>query len=151
MSITRYIKSDIRDTELLYIGQGVNCQNTMGSGVARALFEKWPEVKEQYHEYCGMYFDQFPSQMLGIVDEVPLEGGKTVLNMFTQVRYGYDDKRYVNYGAIAKCFLAVDYKEHVKRLAIPKIGCGLAGGNWVIVKEIINDCTPNTEIWVYEL
>lgn len=123
--ITRYIKGDIRDTELKYIAHGVNCQNTMGSVVARAL--------------------------LGKVIDVPVEEDKVIFNMFTQLRYGYDDQRYVNYGAIAKCFEAIDRMEKVYRLAIPKIGCGLAGGDWGIVKEIIDDCTPNTEIWVYEL
>lgn len=123
----------------------------MGSGVARALFEKWPAVKEEYHMYCEAYIDEAPSQMLGIVERIPVQDNKIVLNMFTQVRYGYDDTRYVNYGAIAKCFNNINFDNNIKRLAIPKIGCGLAGGDWNIVKEIIDDCTPNTEIWVYEL
>ena len=30
----------------------VNCQNVMGSGVAKAIYTKWPEVKIEYHKYC---------------------------------------------------------------------------------------------------
>jgi O-acetyl-ADP-ribose deacetylase (regulator of RNase III) len=43
--ITRYIQGDITETELDFIAHGVNCQNTMGSGVAKALFTKWIGVK----------------------------------------------------------------------------------------------------------
>lgn len=151
MSITRYIKGDIRDTELTYIAHGVNCQNAMGSGVARALFEKWPAVKEDYHSYCGEYVHEFPSQMLGMTIKVFVEDNKIVLNMFTQLTYGYDGNRRVNYGAIAKCFHYVEHDKDIKTLAIPKIGCGLAGGDWNIVKQLIDDCTPTTDIEVYEL
>lgn len=34
--ITKYIIGDITETELNYIAHGVNCQNVMGSGVAKA-------------------------------------------------------------------------------------------------------------------
>lgn len=37
-------------------------------------------------------------------------------------------------------------------LAIPKIGCGLAGGNWTFMEQLINDTVGDKlEIWVYEL
>lgn len=50
--ITNYIVGDIRETELSYIAHGVNCQNKMGSGVAKSLYEKWEDVKIKYHRYC---------------------------------------------------------------------------------------------------
>ena len=38
------------------------------------------------------------------------------------------------------------------KIAIPKIGCGLAGGDWNIVEQLINDTVgDDLEIWVYEL
>jgi O-acetyl-ADP-ribose deacetylase (regulator of RNase III) len=41
-------------------------------------------------------------------------------------------------------------KENI--VAIPKIGCGLAGGDWNIVEQLINDTVgDDLEIWVYEL
>ena len=48
-----YIKGDIRDTDCKVIAHGVNCQGVMGSGVAKALYEKWPEVKKSYLKYCN--------------------------------------------------------------------------------------------------
>ena len=56
--ITKYIIGDITETELKYIAHGVNCQNVMGSGVAKALYTKFPEVKERYHEFCNHVREQ---------------------------------------------------------------------------------------------
>lgn len=153
--ITRYIIGDITETELKYIAHGVNCQNKMGSGVAKALFTAIPAVKREYHDYCR--YDK-PEDLLGRVNIVPdylSSRDITVFNMFTQLNYGYDGNKYVNYGAIVRCFdqLANKIKwMKGKTIAIPKIGCGLAGGDWNIVEQLINDTVGDElEIWVYEL
>ena len=148
--ITKYIQGDICDTELKYIAHGVNCQNTMGSGVAKALYTKFPQVKDHYHGYCNNIGDSL--LLLGDVQEIIVDD-KTVYNCFTQLEFGYDGKKYVNYNAIALCFLYLS--THVEMdgpLAIPKIGCGLAGGNWEFMEQLINDSVGDRlEIWVYEL
>lgn len=151
--ITRYIKGDITETELKYIAHGVNCQNVMGSGVAKSLFTKWPEVKDSYHMFC--------ESVLGYLNNVQLVACNQntsdevyVFNCFTQEFYGYDNKRYVNYAAIVKCFsyLVKELSRFDTPLAIPKIGCGLAGGDWNIVEQLINDTVgDDLEVWVYEL
>lgn len=154
--ITKYIKGDITDTELKYIAHGVNCQNVMGSGVAKALFTKWPEVKSHYHEFCK-YNSELGTDLLGQIGFVNVGdkyNQKLIANCFTQRYYGYDEKRYVDYFAITRCFLrlkkTVGFKDEI--LAIPKIGCGLAGGDWNIVEQLINDTVGDElEIWVYEL
>lgn len=153
--ITRYIKGDITETELKYIAHGVNCQNTMGSGVAKALFTKWPEVKSEYHKYC---LDKPPKYLLGkshIVGKT--HDNKYIFNLFTQENFGYDGNKYVNYSAVVDGFkfileCAEDSRiGEITKLAIPKIGCGLAGGNWTFMEQLINDTiSDRIEIWVYD-
>lgn len=142
--ITKYITGDITQTELEYIAHGVNCRNVMGSGVAKALFTKYPKVKTKYHEY--------PNKSLGQIQEVFCED-KLIINCFTQKYYGYDSQRYVNYAAIVECFKRIiEVLPRDSKLAIPKIGCGLAGGNWDFMEQLINDTVGDQlEIWVYEL
>lgn len=142
--ITKYIKGDIRDTELDHIAHGVNCQNVMGSGVAKALYEKWPEVKSIYHEEGHV--------VLGAISSVDCWGyNKTVWNCYTQNHYLPRSVRNVNYAAIVQCFDKLKLCG-ITKLAIPKIGCGLAGGDWNIVEQLINDTVGDEmEIWVYEL
>ena len=144
--IVDYIKGDITEATPSYIAHGVNCQNRMGSGVAKALYTKWPKVKEDYHRFCLTYDDSY--QLLGKVSLAHVGGGKGILNCFTQRYYGYDKKLYVSYPAVKAVFKAIE-KMELGELAIPQIGCGLAGGDWKVVEEIINECTLNTKVYVY--
>lgn len=148
--ITRYIVGDITETELKYIAHGCNCQNKMGSGVAKALYTKFPEVKRRYHDACAFFVNDF--NMLGQVSTASVGNGIYVFNCYTQLNFGYDGKKYVNYGAVAKCFERLAKELEGKTIAIPKIGCGLAGGNWTFMEQLINDTVGDKlEIWVYEL
>jgi O-acetyl-ADP-ribose deacetylase (regulator of RNase III) len=149
--ITKYIVGDITETELKYIAHGVNCQNKMGSGVAKALYEKFPDVKKSYHEYFkGKVLGK---KHLGILQySYSDDETKVIINCFTQENYGYDGNRYVNYKAIVDCFKLLRDGSKGRILAIPKIGCGLAGGDWNFVEQLINDTVgDDLEIWVYTL
>lgn len=152
--ITKYVKASILDTELLYIAHGVNCQNTMGSGVAKVLFTAHPEIKNEYHRFClwNLKHEGIGARLLGQVHEVAIEiNNKWCFNLFTQEHYGYNGNRYVNYKAVVDCFKALSQYDLKGPIAIPKIGCGLAGGNWNFMEQLINDTVGDTlEIWVYE-
>jgi len=147
------IKGSLLDTPCKYIAHGVNCQGVMGAGVARALFEKWPEVRREYLKFFNrsmrlVVYGQ--EELLGCVNEVKC-GDKIVLNCFTQNHYMPRGPLHLDYDALKKCFEHI-VKLKIDKLAIPKIGCGLAGGNWKKVKKIINEVTGDKlEVIVYVL
>lgn len=122
----RQIQQDITGVQAPgLIAHGVNCQNAMGSGVARALFEKWPAVKRDYHLY--------EPKGLGEVQFVQVEQDLWVANCFTQEFYGRDSsRRYADPDAIETC-LAKVFRFVKKSLFLPNevhmvpIGCGLGG------------------------
>lgn len=146
--ITKYINGDITETELKYIAHGVNCLDVMGSGVAKALFIKWPEVKEQYHAFNK---NVSLEKRLGLCIPVITSAGTTIYNCYTQFNFGYNGIRYVNYAAIVKSLSSLALDPINGPVAIPKIGCGLAGGNWNFVEQLINDTVGDKlEIWVYD-
>lgn len=139
--IIKEVEDDILNAPHLYLAHGVNCRGIMDSGVAT----KYPWVKEGYIYYVESMqeFTNFtPTNLLGNVwfTGVP---GKCVINCFTQESFDVD------YEAVRKCFEKI-VEEGVKDLAIPRIGCGLAGGDWNIVREIINDVTRDKcDVMVY--
>ena len=164
MPITKYITGDLL-SHPGPIAHGVNCQGKMNSGVARAIRNKYPKVFTAYLDFISDLreldnkFKPLRFSPLGFTnpvyvfrDEVP---EKMVLNLFTQDRYGNDGKQYVDYEAVRKCFANIHNGKGLFRshevLGIPKIGAGLGGGDWNIIEQIINDATPDLEIWVYEL
>lgn len=152
--IVEYIKGNILDAPQKYIAHGVNCQNVMGSGVAKALFKEYSKIKTDYHDFCR---DRTSYELLGMVDFVELEDQVHygIFNCFTQEFYGYGKKKYVDYESIYECFSYITKflnTSFYPELAIPKIGCGLAGGNWEIVSRIIDDATgDDLDVYVYYL
>lgn len=151
MSI-KHVKGDIltaptRNEETIICHQ-VNCRAAMGAGLARQIRDKWPDVYDRYRlmvETCGEF-------MLGSFHEVKVGPHLYVANLYGQVGYGRD-KRYTNYAALTAA-LFKGMKEYPRAtFRIPYgLGCGLAGGDWEtvlnIIKEISDTWNVNVEIWV---
>ena len=128
----RYEQRDITTvTAPGLIAHGVNCQNVMGSGVARALYMQWHKVKAEYHKWGSM--------TLGDTQFVEVEPGLVVANCFTQDRYGKDGRRYASLDAIREsledaAIYAID-ELAVNEVHIPRIGCGWGGLDWDLEVE----------------
>lgn len=127
----RFIKGDITTASHGIIVHGCNLQNTMGSGVAKAISDTWPEVKEAYHKAFDLVYPTDVIPALGQVQYVRINGSLTVANAFTQEKYG-NNGRYADLDAIEKalrtvCSLLMIKGSEVKRLHMPKIG-GKRGG-----------------------
>ena len=117
----------------------VNCKNKMGSGLAKALYTKFPDVKARYHKYNEINHDH---NLLGSVDifkafSRDYSEYKIIANCYYQDVYCYDGKLYTDYNAVDKCLTFL--KENTKGdIAIPSnYGCGLGGGDWNIVSMLI--------------
>lgn len=141
-----YINDDLLKTHCNLIIHGCNAQRVMGSGVAKTLKYKYPEI---FYEYVKK--DKLE---LGDVIFVKTYDNKIIGNCITQKYYGYDkNKVYVSYEAIEKAIKNVnDYcvKNNIKDVAMPLIGCGLGGGNWKDVLDIIKK-NANFNSYVYIL
>jgi O-acetyl-ADP-ribose deacetylase (regulator of RNase III) len=141
------IQDDLTKTDCKVIAHGVNTQGIMGAGVAKALYEKWPKVKFAYLDFFTE-FNAGPNgeHFLGDIDVIQVfRGGPFVANCFTQQYFGSDGKRYVSYDAMNDCMEKLYLfcvNQGINEVAIPKIGCGLAGGDWNIVRSILESVFP---------
>lgn len=134
-----YIKGDITTATGLIV-HGVNNQNAMGAGVAKALYTKWPQVKEKYHRAY-----EVSSPQLGQVQSVEVDSGY-VVNMWTQEYYGRTTGRvYADLGAIKDCLATIILQEIDKApykdvtINMPKVGCGLGGLGWGEVMSVLTE------------
>ena len=143
-------KGNILDAKESIVHQ-VNCQNVMGSGVAKAIYTKWPIVKEQYHEFCSEAGS--PYNLIGRVQMVPLNKEfQFVFNVFGQLNYGRDKNlRYTDYIAVESALRWI--RQNFKgAIAFPfGFGCGLANGDWQIVEGMICDIFDDREVKIYKL
>ena len=130
----KIINKDITTVTQGVLVNGVNCQATMGSGVAKAYLDKWPVVKQQY-----MLWEK-NEMKLGKFDPVIIEHEKLyIANCWTQNFYGYDNKQYADYGAILASVSAAALFAKRKNLQLytPWVGCGLGGLEEERVLEIL--------------
>ena len=145
-----YKTASILDAAESYIIHGCNAQGKMGSGVAKVLFDRYPNVRTLYlaaYERARVDGKRF----LGTIHYCPNEP-HNVINAITQDGYGYDGRLYADYEAIAECFLALDAiapQGSMQAVAMPLVGCGLAGGSWPLVSEIIERTSTNYQPVVY--
>lgn len=137
--------------------QQVNCQNAMGSGFAKAVYEKWPVVKSDFHHFSNT--KQKDKDRLGAMQVVTVEDGLFVVNLFAQLNYGRaDDYRYTSYDALdialektAKWMKSSGLDLRSIDVHHPAIGCGLGGAHWPIVAEIIEHrIGPRTTLWTLD-
>ena len=109
----------------------VNCQDKMGSGVAKALYNKWPKVKTQYHLFNK---NKKPLDLLGKYDIFPVDNDITIVNSYSQLNYGYGNKKYTDEQLLISNIRTISKSYPTKNIYIPfKIGAGLGGGNWNII------------------
>lgn len=148
-----YVKGNLLDSNCDYICHQVNCQGVMGSGIAKQIRERWPEVYESYKNFCN-FCNQRGESLLGKVMVTNKGCPMRVANMFSQDTYGYDGARYTSYDAFAHCLITL--KEHVPddcTIGFPKnIGCGLGGGSWKVISTLIEEILGDEyEVYIYEL
>ena len=65
----------------------------------------------------------------------------TVVNAYTQYNYGLNHldgiSKPLDYEALTLCMRKINHIFKGKHIGLPQIGCGLAGGDWNYVKQII--------------
>lgn len=117
------------------IVHGCNCFHTMGAGFARQTKEAFPEAYQADLETEYGRYNKMGTISSAAVwrDQIAL----IVVNAYTQFRYSRKNSM-VSYDAIAKAMKLVKEQCSGSKIAYPKIGCGLAGGDWNVVSEIID-------------
>lgn len=132
------------------IAHQVNCKGVMGSGVAKAIKETYPEAFAEYKKFCNSSSNS--KDLLGCVQYVVIPRVKKIIvNLFAQDGYGRD-KRYTNYESLEDCFRALSRKSRMP-IAIPYgIGCGRGGGDWNnIVYPMIENIFKENDISLYKI
>lgn len=133
------------------IAHGCNCWCRMKRGIAPQIAyafgaDKFPLEKSG----CGDY------NKLGNIDyrHVPIGGDAfvTVVNAYTQFNWSQQEElRPLDYDALRLCMRKINRIFKSKHIGLPKIGSKLAGGDWniikVIIQEELKDCTITIVIY----
>jgi len=118
------------------IVHGCNCQCVMSAGIARSIKVRFPEAYQ-----ADLATQKGDGRKLGTlsVAKVMTRGGPlVVVNAYTQVFYGRQSCQ-VSYAAVRQAFAEVKRRYSGKSIGYPRIGAGLAGGDWGYIASIIDE------------
>ena len=148
-----YVEGDLLYSPHLVIAHGCNCFCTMGAGIAKQIARKYPQVLE-----ADKQTKRGDPAKLGTFSKsvVPY---RDIYNLYTQFTYGVGEN-HLDLDALERSLTAmlIDVEATEKKLelergdfdiAIPMIGCGLAGGNWNDVEAILQRVFRDRTIFVY--
>lgn len=130
--MVRYVTGDVLSSDAYVIAHGCNTRGSFGAGVAYHVARKYPHVKQAY-------FTKNASEgwKLGDVQFVNVSSTQVIANCATQDRYGGPGV-HLDYEALETCMKKVKEFADGRPVALPKIGAGLAGGDWNRIESIIN-------------
>lgn len=131
--------------------QGNNCFCVQGAGIALQFIKHFKTdtfTMEQSGkgdinklgqiDYELLYYSNWDKRF----EKYPDEGDKIlynlyVVNCYTQYHWGTKFGIPVDYDAIRLCMRKINHTFKGKKIGMPTLGAGLAGGNWDIIKDII--------------
>ena len=115
---------------------GCNCQCQMGKGIALSIKRQFPEA---YAADCQTA--KGDASKLGTISVAEIERNGRVLhivNGYTQLHWRGQGVK-ADYEAIRSVMRTVQLTFPGKRIGYPKIGAGLAGGDWDLIQTIIEE------------
>jgi len=115
----------------------------MGAGIAKGIKATFPEAFE-----ADKKTEKGSKQKLGTCSFATIDG-LSVVNAYTQFHFRGTGMK-ADYNAIRGCMNWL--KEHFsgKRIGLPKIGAGLAGGDWNIINSIIQEELASEDVTIVE-
>ena len=150
--MVKIVHGDLLKSDAEYICHQVNCQGVMGSGVAKQIKKEWPAVFNSYQALCNAKAAD-RSSLIGTVQTVKVNETKAVCNIFGQINYGRDGQCYTDILALKRAFEEIAANASIcVRIAMPyRIGCGLGGGDWGVVMDMLADIFKNHSLTLYRL
>lgn len=145
--------------EVNVIAHGCNCLNTMKSGIAPKVAEAFPEAWR-----ADQATRRGDPKKLGTLSEAFVGDNLLVFNLYSQYTFTgrKEGKMDLDYDALASSLEMMSASLHAKcrtrdmsthdlKIGLPKIGAGLAGGDWNIIYRMIEGRLRDFDVTIYVL
>ena len=150
-----------REGKFDVIAHGCNCHSTMGAGIAPQMAKAFgcdrfvmERIGSDVNKLGNIDYQTFVLTKL-TADDIKNGNFKpelTVVNAYTQFNYGRNhadgDAKPLSYEALTLCMKKMNVLFAGKHIGLPKIGAGLAGGDWERIKFIIQKELQDCQVTV---
>lgn len=127
---------DVLNSDEQIIVHGCNCMCTMGAGIARQIREQFPAAYQA--DQKTLWGDKNKLGSFTYAFEERANGDKVaIVNAYTQYIYTRTEVD-LDYDALRLVMVRICEYFPQKIIAMPRIGCGLAGGDWEKVRTILD-------------
>ena len=126
------------------IVHGCNCQNTMGSGIAKQIKDKYPEAFEA-DSRLDRIFNTQRYEKLGNYTQANIDSRFIIINAYTQFDYLPRNVDHFDYASFAVILQKLAHNYGYARFGFPYIGMGLAGGDKDTIIQMLEDFTELVE------
>ncbi len=142
-----YLKGDIFESGAEAIVNPVNCMGIMGKGLALQFKNKFPKTNIEYTKFCNE-----GKLLIGTLHH-NFENNIHIINFPTKIEWFNKSKmEYISKGLDVLIELIIHTDIH--SIAIPALGCGLGGLNWIEIKSLLHNkltvLSTRVNIYVYE-
>lgn len=165
-----YVKGDATlpigdDDQIKIIAHICNDIGAWGRGFVLSVTQRYPRAEKAYRDWYQMnevagYPELVPFR-LGRMKLVQVSNSVSVANMIAQhgimatngvepIRYSALEDCLAELRLHAKSSSFVKSPKKTATIHMPRIGCGLAGGEWSKVEEIVNRMIPDVDVYVYD-
>jgi len=129
------------------IAHGCNCFCTMGAGIAKAVKEVFPAAFQA--DEATKRGDRAKLGTCSFAEMALETSSLIVVNAYTQFDWRGSGPK-VDYAAIRSCMGWIKQHYPGRRIGLPKIGAGLAGGDWPTIAAIIEEELTGEDVTLVE-
>jgi O-acetyl-ADP-ribose deacetylase (regulator of RNase III) len=131
----KFLSGNILESNAYALVNTVNTVGVMGKGIALQFKNEFPHNYAIYREAC-LKHELKIGQLLTTADGSPLLGERLIINFPTKTHWRLPSEySYIVKGLQALANLTTE--NEIKSLALPALGCGNGGLDWLLVKEMI--------------
>jgi len=131
----RFLSGNLLDSDAYALVNTVNTVGIMGKGIALQFKKEFPHNYSIYREACLKNTLKI-GQLLTVEDSSLLWGERLIINFPTKTHWRFPSEySYIEKGLQALVKLITE--KDIKSIALPQLGCGNGGLNWLLVKPLI--------------
>lgn len=136
------------NNEIEILIHGCNCFHTMGAGIAKTIKEKYPKAYMEDKKTTYGNKDKLGTYSVAEINV----NNKTqyIINAYTQFNYGRDKDNF-SYETFPQLLKQINKDFSGKKIGMPLIGCGLAGGDENKIISMIKEHLTEVDYTIVEI
>jgi len=142
-------KGNLLEADVEALVNTVNTVGVMGKGVALQFKIAFPQLFKEYQKACKL--GQIKIGKMYVYRNNPTLNPKFIINFPTKIHWKQDSKiEYIREGLPS--LIEVIKTNDIKSIALPPLGCGMGGLNWIEVLPLIHQAfkeLPDVQVLIF--